>query len=167
MLQHFSFRPLASRLLAILGAISLLTACKDEEVKDYTAIDEAIIKQYVADNKLADAQRQASGLYFIPTSTTTGVQPKQGQTVSVSYTGMLLNGTVFDASSRRNNGAPFEFVLGKGEVIKGWDEGIGLMTKGSKAILLLPSAQGYGARPAGAIPANSVTRFDVELVDVK
>ncbi|TGE25999.1 peptidylprolyl isomerase [Hymenobacter aquaticus] len=168
MLQLISFRrPARQLLVAALGALSLLAACQKDDEKDYTQIDEGIIKQYVADNKLTDAQRQSSGLYFVPTTTTTGVQPKRGQTVSVKYTGYLLNGTIFDASARHNYGAPFQFELGKGQVIKGWDEGIGLMTKGSKAMLLVPSALGYGSQAAGPIPANSVTRFDVELVDVQ
>ncbi|UOQ54691.1 FKBP-type peptidyl-prolyl cis-trans isomerase [Hymenobacter cellulosivorans] len=168
MLYRFSFRSLTRPvLLGLVSTLSLVSACKKEDEKDYTQIDEEIIKQYVADNKLTDAQRQSSGLYFVPTNKTTGVQPKAAQTVSVLYTGTRLDGTVFDASSK-HGGAPFSFVLGARQVITGWDEGIALMTKGSKAILLIPSRLAYGARGAGSsIPPNTVLRFDVELVDVK
>ncbi|MCB2409895.1 FKBP-type peptidyl-prolyl cis-trans isomerase [Hymenobacter lucidus] len=165
MLPSFFSRSLSSRLFLVLfSAVSLLTAC--EKDKDYAAIDEGLIKQYIADNKLVDAQRQESGLYFVPITKTSGVQPKGGQLVSVLYTGMLLNGTVFDATSNRGN-KPFSFSLGRNEVIKGWDEGIALLKKGEKATLLIPSQLGYGSQATGSIPANSVLRFDVELVDVK
>ncbi|WP_073112670.1 FKBP-type peptidyl-prolyl cis-trans isomerase [Hymenobacter daecheongensis] len=151
-------------LLLLLGSASLLTACK----KDYEKIDEALIKKYIDDNKLTGAQRQNSGLYYVPVSSAAStVQPKTGQTVSVLYTGRLLDGTVFDASSRNGN-KPIEFSLGRGRVIAGWDEGIALMHKGDKAMLLIPSALGYG-KPGSppTIPANSVLQFEVELVDVK
>ncbi|TGE16997.1 FKBP-type peptidyl-prolyl cis-trans isomerase [Hymenobacter elongatus] len=164
MLFSFFPRSFSRLLLLVLSTAGLLTACAKD--KDYTAIDEAIIKQYVADNKLTGAQRQNSGLYFVPITTTTGMQPKAKQTVSVLYTGSLLNGTVFDASSKNGN-KPFRFLLGENQVIKGWDEGIALLTKGSKATLLIPSHLAYGSQGAGAsIPANAVLRFDVELVDI-
>ncbi|UOQ73947.1 FKBP-type peptidyl-prolyl cis-trans isomerase [Hymenobacter cellulosilyticus] len=168
MLHRFFSRSLPSRVLVLLSTLSLLAACQKEDEKDYTQIDEGIIKQYVADNKLTDAQRQDSGLYFVPTNKTTGVQPNAGQTVSVLYTGMLLDGTVFDATSKRGN-TPFSFKLGARQVITGWDEGIALMNKGSKATLLIPSRLAYGSQGAGGgtIPPNTVLRFDVELVDVK
>ena len=168
MLHSLFSRSAASRLLvALVSALSLLTACKKDDDKDYAQIDEATLKQYVADNTLTAAQRQESGLYFVPVTTTSGVQPKAGQTVSVLYTGTLLNGTVFDASSQHGN-KPISFVLGAGQVITGWDEGIALMTKGSKATLLIPSQLAYGSRGAGgSIPPNTPLRFDVELVEVK
>ncbi|TGE21135.1 FKBP-type peptidyl-prolyl cis-trans isomerase [Hymenobacter metallicola] len=166
-----SFRRLFSNplLIVLLSAVGFLTACgaDDVEYKDYGPIDEAIIKQYITDQKLVGAQRQNSGLYLVPITTTTGMQPTAGQLVSVLYTGTLLDGTVFDASSRNGN-KPFSFTLGRGEVIRGWDEGIGLLKKGEKATLLIPSQLAYGARGAGAaVPANAVLRFDVELVDIK
>jgi len=84
----------------------------------------------------------------------------------VHYTGKLVNGKVFDSSVQR--GVPFEFTLGRGMVIHGWDEGIALMKVGEKGTLVIPSALGYGARGAGAaIPPNSVLIFDVELVGTK
>ncbi|WP_234794953.1 FKBP-type peptidyl-prolyl cis-trans isomerase [Hymenobacter arizonensis] len=157
---------MANRLLLffILAIASLFSASC---TKDYVKIDEKLITNYISDQKIADAQRIGSGLYYVPVSPApTGTRATVGKTVSVLYTGMLLNGKVFDSTSSRQN-QPFEFVIGRGEVIKGWDQGIALMRKGEKAILLIPSALGYGDRGTGPIPANSVLRFDVELVDVK
>ena len=82
------------------------------------------------------------------------------------YTGTLLNGKKFD-SSRDNGGKPFEFELGKGQVIKGWDEGIAMMKKGGKAILIIPSSIAYGDSDKGIITPYSTLVFDVELMDVK
>jgi FKBP-type peptidyl-prolyl cis-trans isomerase len=148
-------------LMATLGLLT--TACGKDPAPD----DEAIIKKYIADNKITNAQRQSSGLYYVPvTSNPSGVQATAGKKVSVLYTGTFLDGKVFDASSMHGN-TPIEFVLGARQVIAGWDEGIALMHKGEKSILLIPSALGYGASGRSSIPPNTVLRFDVELVDVK
>jgi len=95
---------------------------------------------------------------------TKGAMPKAGDKVKVHYTGRLLDGTVFDSSHKR--GEPIEFTLGKGEVIKGWDEGIGQLKKGQKATITCPPEYAYGSRGQGNIPANATLVFDVELVDV-
>jgi FKBP-type peptidyl-prolyl cis-trans isomerase len=171
MKQPFSSITLRFLLLAQLGTAGLLaTSCKEDpqvSTPDYASIDEDIIKKYIADNKITNAQRHPSGLYYVPvTSVPTGVQATAGKTVSVLYTGMFMNGTVFDASSQHGN-TPISFVLGKGEVIRGWDEGIALMRKGEKAILLIPSALAYGPSGRSSIPPNAILRFEVELTDVK
>ena len=161
-------------LLALLGTASLLTtACTESNnsggtPQDYTATDRTIIDKYLASNKITNARPQKSGLCYVPLSTdTTGVRAVAGKTVAVLYSGQLMDGTVFDASSRHGN-TPFSFVLGQGQVISGWDQGIALMHKGEKGVLLIPSALGYGPEGAGSdIPPNAVLRFDVELVDVK
>ncbi|MBD2769008.1 FKBP-type peptidyl-prolyl cis-trans isomerase [Hymenobacter sp. BT664] len=152
-------------LLVAVGLAGLLTtACKD---KNYVEIDEKLIKKYLSDNNINNAQRQGSGLYYVPLVTAPSApRAVAGKTVSVLYTGTLLDGTVFDASSRRGN-QPLDFILGRGQVIQGWDEGIALMRKGEKSLLLIPSQLGYGAQGAGSIPANTVLRFEVELVDVR
>jgi len=107
-----------------------------------------------------------SGLIYLITKKGTGVQPKAGQTVVVHYTGTLTDGVKFDSS--RDRGAPFEFPLGAGRVIKGWDEGIAKMHVGDQAILVIPPTLGYGTRGAGGvIPANATLIFIVELVGVK
>jgi len=123
------------------------------------------IQAYMAANNLKGV-KQASGLYYAQTQAGSGVKAQAGKTVSVHYTGKLMNGTKFDSSVDR--GTPFDFGLGQGQVIKGWDEGIALMSVGEKGILLIPSALGYGTRGAGgSIPPNSVLMFEVELLDVK
>ena len=164
--MKIQFPASASRylLVALLATSGLFTAaCKKDELSD-----EDQIKKYIRDNKITNAQRQPSGLYFVPVVVDTSkVRATAGRTVSVLYTGALMDGSVFDASSKRGN-VPISFVLGTGRVIKGWDEGIALMRKGEKAQLLIPSALGYGSSGAGSsIPPNAVLRFDVELTDVK
>ena len=94
----------------------------------------------------------------------TGPTPQPGATVFVHYTGKLTNGTQFDSSIDR--GEPLEFVVGQGQVIRGWDEGILQLQKGQKAILTCPPAYAYGAAGIpGVIPKNATLIFDVELVD--
>lgn len=95
-----------------------------------------------------------------------GAEAKAGDTVKVHYVGTLLNGEEFDASKKHGN-EPFQFELGKGRVIKGWDDGVAGMKEGGKRKLTIPPHLGYGARGAGAkIPPNSTLVFDVELVQV-
>ncbi|UYZ57713.1 FKBP-type peptidyl-prolyl cis-trans isomerase [Hymenobacter latericus] len=130
-------------------------------------VDEKTIQEYVQKNNLK-AQKTASGLHYVVTQPGTGAKPTQGQLVSVNYRGTLLNGKEFDSSAKGNGGKPIEFPIGVGAVIPGWDEGIALLNKGTKATLLIPSGLAYGQRGAGNdIPADAVLRFDVELVDVK
>ena len=96
----------------------------------------------------------------------TGVEAKAGKTVSVHYTGMLTNGKKFDSS--RDHGSPFDFSLGAGEVIKGWDVGVAGMKVGGQRKLTIPPELGYGANGAGGvIPPNATLIFDVELLGVK
>jgi FKBP-type peptidyl-prolyl cis-trans isomerase len=96
----------------------------------------------------------------------TGKEAKVGSVVSVHYTGWLTNGKKFDSSVDR--GQPFSFTLGKGQVIKGWDQGVATMKIGDKIKLTIPPELGYGARGAGnVIPANATLVFEVELLDVK
>jgi FKBP-type peptidyl-prolyl cis-trans isomerase len=123
-----------------------------------------LLNRYLKDNKIT-VKPQPSGLYYIPVLAGTGPKAEAGKTVKVNYTGKLLNGKVFDSSIERKN--PIEFMLGRGQVIKGWDEGITLMKQGGKAILIIPSAMGYSDRDMGVIPPYSTLVFDVELVDVK
>ena len=111
-------------------------------------------------------QRTSSGLQYIVFSEGVGEKAKAGQTVSVHYSGYLEDGRLFDSSHTR--GEPIQFQLGSGQVIKGWDEGIALMTPGSKYKLLIPANLGYGARGAGGvIPPNANLIFDVELVEAR
>ncbi|UOQ54692.1 FKBP-type peptidyl-prolyl cis-trans isomerase [Hymenobacter cellulosivorans] len=128
--------------------------------------DDVILQEYIKKNNLT-AQKDPSGVYYVVTKAGTGAKPTPGQTVSVLYKGSLLDGKVFDSSEKMGN-KPIEFPLGVGQVIPGWDKGIGLLNKGTKATLLIPSSLAYGQRGAGAdIPADAPLRFDVELVDIK
>ncbi|MFO1520143.1 MAG: FKBP-type peptidyl-prolyl cis-trans isomerase [bacterium] len=106
-----------------------------------------------------------SGLKYEDLKVGDGAQPKKGQTVTVHYTGWLLDGTKFDSSKDR--GQPFEFTLGMGEVIPGWDEGVSTMKVGGKRKLTLPANLAYGPRGVGKIPPNSTLVFEVELLGVK
>ena len=108
----------------------------------------------------------ASGLQYEDIVVGTGTSPQPGHTVSVHYTGTLTNGAKFDSS--RDRGQPFQFVIGVGKVIKGWDEGVMSMKVGGRRKLTIPPSLGYGARGAGnVIPPNATLVFDVELLDVK
>lgn len=107
-----------------------------------------------------------SGLKYNDDQVGGGASPQKGQRVSVHYTGWLTDGTKFDSS--RDRGQPFQFTIGHGEVIKGWDEGVASMKVGGKRKLTIPPELGYGARGAGGvIPPNATLVFDVELLDVK
>ena len=127
--------------------------------------DDAVLQEYIKKNNLS-VQKTPSGVYYQVLKPGTGPKPNPGQTVSVNYNGTLLSGKLFDSSDKQ--GKPIDFPLGQGAVIPGWDEGIALLNKGSKAVLLIPSSLAYGTRGAGAdIPANAPLRFEVELVDIK
>jgi peptidylprolyl isomerase len=111
-----------------------------------------------------------SGLQIIDSKVGTGASPKAGQTCVMHYTGWLYEngakGKKFDSSVDR--GDPFEFPIGRGQVIAGWDEGVASMKVGGKRTLIIPPALGYGARGAGGvIPPNATLIFDVELLGVK
>ena len=136
------------------------------------------IKKYLADNKIY-ARATASGLYYVETKRGAGVKPEKGKTVKVDYVGTLFDGTVFDTSiedvakkanvyNAKRPYEPFSFVLGQGQVIPGWDEGISLMRVGGKAKLIIPSSIAYGAQGSGqAIPPYTPLAFEVELIGIQ
>ena len=114
---------------------------------------------------MADEVTTSSGLKYVDEVVGTGDAPAKGKNVKVHYTGRLTDGKKFDSSVDR--GQPFEFTIGVGQVIQGWDEGVMSMKVGGKRQLRIPASLGYGARGAGgAIPPNADLVFDVELLGV-
>ena len=153
-------------LLALMASSSLsviLSACGGNANSEAKSVEVAVPKTIAA----------APGFKKIDTVIGEGATAEPGQTVSVHYTGWLYEteaadnrGTKFDSSVDRGN--PFEFPLGAGRVIKGWDEGFSGMQVGGKRTLIIPAEMGYGARGAGKlIPPNATLLFDVELLGVK
>mgnify|MGYP001769512302 CR=1 FL=1 len=119
-----------------------------------------------ADKKGKKMITTASGLTYVDMVEGTGPSPVKGKPVTVHYTGTLENGRKFDSSVDRNE--PFSFIIGVGQVIKGWDEGVMGMKVGGKRKLIIPANLGYGARGAGGvIPPNATLHFDVELLGVQ
>lgn len=148
-------------------------------LSDKAKADEpATIKKYIADKKLA-VTTTASGLNYVITTQGTGAKPAVGDTAIVNYTGTFLNGKVFDTSveavAKKNNKlqpgrpyAPAHIPVGVHGVIAGWDEGLQLLAKGSKATLVVPSVLGYGEQGMqGVIAPFTPLVFDIEVIDVK
>ncbi len=122
------------------------------------------------DSKGKKMTKTDSGLQYLDDKEGTGESPKKGQTCVMHYTGWLWEGNAkgrkFDSSKDR--GEPFEFRIGVGQVIKGWDEGVATMKVGGKRQLLIPPKLGYGTRGAGGvIPPNATLLFEVELLRVE
>jgi peptidylprolyl isomerase len=152
----------------LLGLTVLLTACDQAKTTSTTTTSAPTIttgSTPMFDEK--NATTTASGLKYIDEVVGTGASPKAGQQVTVHYTGTLTDGSKFDSSRDRNQ--PFTFVIGRGQVIKGWDEGVLTMKIGGKRHLIIPADLGYGARGAGGglIPPNATLIFDVELLGVQ
>lgn len=106
-----------------------------------------------------------SGLQITDVKVGDGAVAQAGDTVSVTYTGTLTNGTVFD-SSDQHGGQPFSFTLGAGQVIQGWDKGLLGMKVGGERKLVIPPDLGYGSQAVGSIPPDSTLMFDVKLLSV-
>ena len=140
-----------ARVVAILVVIALAAA--------------AITYLVARRNSGGDEVTTASGLKYVDVAEGTGAMAQNGQMLTVHYTGTLQNGTKFDSSVDR--GKPYQFRLGSGSVIKGWDEGLLGMKIGGKRKLTIPAALGYGARGTPNIPPNYTLLFDVELLDAK
>jgi FKBP-type peptidyl-prolyl cis-trans isomerase FkpA len=145
----------------------LAQAKKDEdEMKRNQEEEPANIENYIKENG-NNFTKTSNGLYYKITKATSGKKAQNGDTVSVIYTGKLLNGKVFDASDL-HGGAPYDLVLGEGGVIKGWEDALLLMHEGEKAIVVIPSTLGYGGQAMGEdIRPYSPLMFELELVKVK
>jgi FKBP-type peptidyl-prolyl cis-trans isomerase len=155
--------------LVVLAVVAYaVTACVKKDQQNQSAAP-APAASPAAGAQAAPASKvvtTASGLQYEVLREGNGPVAKAGQTVSVHYTGWLTNGTKFDSSVDR--GQPFDFPLGAGRVIKGWDEGVAGMKVGEKRKLTIPSNLGYGERGAGGvIPPNATLVFDVELLGIQ
>lgn len=127
--------------------------------------DIKVIDKYLADQSIK-ADTTASGVRIQVTQQGKGAKPQAGDNIVVHYRGKLLSGEQFDASYDRNE--PFTFPVGQGQVIRGWDEGLLQLPKGSKATLYIPSPLAYGPQQRSeVIKPNSILVFDVEVLDVK
>jgi peptidyl-prolyl cis-trans isomerase A (cyclophilin A) len=137
------------------------TKKREEEMKKGIAEWDGKVKA-----KFPTAQKTASGLYYVVDKPGTGAKATKGQTVVAHYTGTLWDGKKFDSSVDR--GQPFEFAVGTGQVIPGWDEGFMLFNIGAKGKLIIPARMAYGDRGAGGvIPPNADLIFEVEMLGVK
>ncbi len=136
------------------AAIQVAENISTQETKDIMDLD------------LSKAVTEDSGLKYIDQKVGEGKSPMEAEMVTVHYTGRLTNGEVFDSSVERDK--PFSFVIGVGQVIKGWDEGVASMKVGGKRTLIIPPELGYGSRGAGGvIPPNATLIFDVELLSIR
>lgn len=151
-----------------LASVLVLTACGGEEapaVATGTPVAESDGNAPGIPQLSQPLRKTPSGLGIIDQAEGTGATPQAGQQVSVHYTGWLTNGRQFDSS---NGKQPIAFALGRGAVIKGWDEGLSTMKVGGKRRLVIPAALGYGANGyPPVIPGNATLIFDVELVAVR
>ncbi|MFT6166811.1 MAG: FKBP-type peptidyl-prolyl cis-trans isomerase [Vicingaceae bacterium] len=147
----------------------------DAKNTEAEANEMVILKKYLEDNNIITEPTE-SGLIFISKKKGTGKQAVAGKKVKVNYEGMFLDGAYFDTSveeAAKANGiynpqrpyGPFDFDLGAGQVIKGWDEGIAMLKEGGKARLIIPSKIAYGAAPRPGAPFSTLI-FDVELIEV-
>ena len=152
-----------SKYLSIILALALFS-CQKPSSKNQEAMEETHTGT-VQTSKVGQEITSASGLKYIDEIIGTGDVPKVGDKVKVHYTGTLEDGTKFDSSLDR--GEPFEFTLGVGQVIQGWDQGVTGMKIDEKRKLTIPPHLGYGEAGAGSlIPPNSVLIFEVELLEI-
>lgn len=145
----------------------------DKEAKQKSAAqaqtDDKDLQDYFAKNNIKP-MKTASGLYYTVEKEGTGAPISKGQTVSMNYTGKLMDGKAFDSNvdpQFHHNDKPFTIQAGTGSVIPGFDEGIMLLKNGSKATLYIPSTIGYGEHGGGPIPPNANLIFELEIKDVK
>ncbi len=133
---------------------------KNQRAKELAGMEEEL---NIISEQWPDAVSTPTGLKYVVVAEGAGDTPTKGQTVTVHYTGKLLNGKKFDSSVDR--GQPIDFPVGRGQVIKGWDEALLSMKKGEKRVLIIPPDLGYGPSGRGPIPPNAFMIFDVELIN--
>lgn len=163
-MKRFAVRTLGAAALTAL----MLAGCQ-ENASDQTDLppEYRVEERYHASLRvdLTEMARRPTGLYVQDVVTGEGARADSGDVVTVHYTGRLPNGNTFDSSRERDQ--PFEFALGYGRVIDGWDQGVVGMRVGGQRRLVIPPALAYGERGTGPIPGGSTLVFDVELLDVE
>lgn len=146
-----------TRFLALL--LVFFISCSDDQPLDYVSLNDKQIQNYLEANDL-EAEKSASGLYYIIENEGTGARPTTTDEVRVAYKGYFTSGTVFDQSS--DEGISFNLQ----QVIRGWTEGITYFKEGGSGMLLIPSHLGYGSQNYSRIPGGSVLIFEIELIEV-
>lgn len=156
----YTKRLLAASLFLCAGL--LVAACSnDSDAESQLDRDIGVIEEFLAENNLTNSATQTEeGVFIVVTTPGTGVQAQNGDVLRVRYTGTFLDGTVFDSNVGRN---AFEFTLGQGRVIQGWDIAFQQFSEGEEATIYIPSPLGYGRFRQGTIPPNSILVFDIEL----
>lgn len=151
---------------AAIESVSAPTATDDRVAVAPETLIAKIEKTNSENTQMENTITTPSGLQYVDLQEGDGPTPQRGQTVTVHYTGTLENGKKFDSS--RDRSSPFSFRIGVGQVIKGWDEGVGSMKVGGRRKLVIPAELGYGKQGAGGvIPPNATLIFDVELLGVQ
>ncbi|PVY44015.1 FKBP-type peptidyl-prolyl cis-trans isomerase [Pontibacter virosus] len=165
-----------AKVLFFLVVLVSFSSCKEEtnpyyitpeQIEAQKKIDEETIRKYFRANNVDTTKvvRLNSGLYILTKKAGEGDVIKAGQYAEVNYIGRNVSNDVFDSSFR--SGKPFSVLVGAGQVIKGWDEGLQQMRKGEEANLYIPSYLGYGMYGSGSIPPNSVLIFEIDVLQVR
>lgn len=157
-------------LLLVLG-LCLFASCKDEyqeRYKDQQNADEEFIKSYLTANNITTAQRQPSGVYYLPQLAGTGTKVLKSSTVEIHSIGRLLNYSNSRFESTYEDGQTRRIKLGVNQVVKGLDEGLSLMREGEKATIIVPSGLGYGRMGNyTTIPGNAILLYEITIVKVE
>ena len=158
-----------NKLISLLIFCLIIFSCVEEVAtvfrtkQEQLELDKSRILGYLEENNLTGFISFENGLHYKVIEEGNSTYPVFGDTISVDYIGQLLNGVEFD---RNNTGQPFNFILGNGDVIEGWELGIPLNDEGGTLILILPSQLGYGTSTSGSIPENSVLIFRIKILGI-
>lgn len=162
-----------SRLLANLGLAVILsvifTSCFNVDDTEQSVADEMNkLNQYITglESEGHDVDTTAMGVYYVTLEEGEGDYPAFGDTVEVSYTGYLIDGSLFDSSIRSETDTTFSFEVGNENYISGWNDGLKVIKKNGKVQLMIPSSLAYGESGYGSIPANNSLIFVVRMVDI-
>jgi len=158
-MRHFKSKSLYY--LVFFCGFLFLSSCKDdytEQINQQKELDDQAIKQYLTDNDILNAQRQSSGVYYIPQVAGNGTQIKRGNIVKAHYIGRYITGQKFE--STYDLGQPASFTVGASSVLPGMNEGLMLMQNGEKATLIIPSLMGYGQY-------TSILIYELTILEVK